>query len=55
MPPGEIGEPARVHDEIAGGLLPPVGVTITVPQLLEDNAPLESVAVIVTVNVPVPV
>ena len=44
-----------MHDEIVGGLLPPVGVTVIVPQLLDEEAPFESVAVIVTLKVPVPV
>ena len=45
----------ELHEDIVGGLLPPEEVTIICPQDLDDDAPLESVAVIVTVNVPVPV
>ncbi len=39
-----------MHDEIVGGLLDTgvVEVTVIVPQLLDDDAPLESVAVTVT-------
>ena len=53
VPPGEIDELARPHEVIAGGLLPPVEVIVIVPQDLEVDAPLESVAVMVTVKVPV--
>ena len=57
MLPGEIDELARLHDKIVGALLDNgvVEITVIVPQFLDDDAddePLESVAVIVTANVP---
>ncbi len=42
-----------LHDEIVGGLLVLMGTTTILLQDLDDDAPLESVAVIVTANVPV--
>ena len=42
-----------LHDEITGGLLVLMGTTTTLLQDLEADAPLESVAVMVTVKVPV--
>ena len=37
-----------LHEDITGGLFPPVGITIICPHDLEVDAPLESATVTVT-------